>query len=117
MERRRKSAGPPARNAWDSTLDRLEHAEPTQGGEVDEGEEDPRRRAAAGRDSETGDGGYGGDAVEAGYEEAISQPDRPLDDEIHGDPRTHEGEPYPDEAKTSVEGQTPIGESGEIDMR
>lgn len=105
----RTRVAPGAANAWDSTLDRIEGAEPSQAGEVMPGLEEGRGGGDKGRDTETGSGGYSGDAVRAGEEEAIAQPDRPLDAEIRGDPRTHEGSSYPDDAKKSDQGQRPIG--------
>ena len=53
--------------------------------------------------------------AEAGHEAAVGQPNRPADLEIHGDPRTHEDEWYPDEAKVSDEDQRPIGERPDLD--
>lgn len=106
----RKRAGVDSGNAWESMLDRTEGAEPTQAGEVSNGFEEGRGGGDKGRDAETGSGGYGGDAVLAGHEDAAVEPERPADAEIHGDPRTREGSSYPDEAKRSDPGQKPIGE-------
>jgi len=95
-EGRKKAGAVPPRNAWETMLEKATGPDPTQAGEVEpEMEEDSRGGGDKGRDTETGFGGYGGDAVEAGYEEAAIQPERPLDAEIHGDPRTHAGEEYP----------------------
>ena len=105
----RKHAGPGSSNPWQSTLDHAAGAEPTQAGDVEPGEEEGRGGGEIGRDTETGSGGYGGDAVEAGYEEALGQPERPFDAESHGDPRTHEGTEYPDDAKRVDPDQGPIG--------
>lgn len=106
----RKNVMPPTRNPWDSTIDRIDGAEPSQAGEfVPELEEGGG--GDKGIDADTGSGGYSGDAVEAGHDAALAEPDRPLDDEIHGDPRTPVGSAYPDESKPSDEDQTPIGES------
>jgi hypothetical protein len=46
-----------------------------------------------------------------GLEEAGAQPDRPLTDEIAGDPRTAAGESYPDETKRVDRDQRPPGET------
>ena len=113
----RKRVGPGSRNPWVSALDRMEGAASTQAGEVPSGLEDGRGGGDKGRDVETGSGGYSADAVEAGVLEAGAQVSRPADAEIHGDPRTHEGSSYPDEAKISEEGQRPVGQTpieGEI---
>jgi hypothetical protein len=92
--RKRVRSGP--RNAWDATIDAVdEAAPPTQAGEVDAGDE-AGGGGDKGLDMETGDGGYGGDAVEEGRDAALAEPDRPADVEVHGDPRTRDGEAYPD---------------------
>ena len=111
--RKRTDQGP--RSVWNATLDEFEHGSPTQAGEVDAGLEDGMGGGDKGIDAETGSGGYGGDAVEAGHDEAASQPERPLDAEIHGDPRTRWDEGFPDEAKRADPDQKPIGESEEIE--
>src|SRR5215467_4006595 len=66
--RRRASPGP--RNAWNAQLDAEEHDLPTQAGEVDSGLEDGLGGGDKGRDTETGSGGYSGDAATMGLEEA-----------------------------------------------
>ena len=112
----RKKASAGSDNLWDSTLDRVEGVEPTQAGEdekdFEEDFEEGRGGGDQGRDTETGSGGYGGDAVLAGEEDAAAEA-RPLDSEIHGDPRTREGESYPDDAKQSDPGQKSIGRTAE----
>jgi hypothetical protein len=107
----RKNAGTPPRSVWNTTLDHIEGTEPTQAGEIPEGLEAGLGGGDKGLDAETGSGGYGGDAVEAGHDEAVGQPDRPADVEIHGDPRTPLGLPYPDESLRAELDQTSIGES------
>ena len=109
----RKRASPGPRNAWNAQLDAEEQDLPTQAGEVESGLEDGLGGGDKGRDADTGGGGYGGDAAAMGLEEAASQPDRPLTDEIHGDPRTAEGESYPDEEKRLDRDQKPPGEEVE----
>jgi hypothetical protein len=109
----RKRVGPSSDNAWESMLDRAEGAEPTQAGEVSAGFEEGLGGGDKGRDTETGSGGYGGDAVLAGNEGAAVEPGRPADAEIHGDPRTPEGSSYPDDAKRSDLDQKPIGASAQ----
>jgi hypothetical protein len=107
----RKDLTAPPRSAWNTMLDASEgETLPTQAGEVDEGFEDGLGGGDKGIDAETGSGGYGGDAAEAGYEEAIAQPDRPLDAKIHGDPRTSAGEFYPDDEKKTDLEQTPLAD-------
>ena len=105
--RKKVDAGP--RSAWEETLEKLDHDEPTQAGEIESGYEQGKGGGDKGIDADTGDGGYGGDAVEAGLDEADAQPERPLDAEIHGDPRTHVGASYPGDAKRRDERQQPIG--------
>ena len=107
----RKRASPGPRNAWNAQLDAEEHDLPTQAGEVDSGLEDGLGGGDKGRDTETGSGGYSGDAAIAGSDEALAQPDRPLTNEIQGDPRTAAGESYPDETKRLDRDQRPLGES------
>lgn len=121
-EGRKKAGAAPPRNAWETMLEKATGPDPTQAGEVEpEMEEESRGGGDKGRDTETGSGGYGGDAVEAGQAEAAAQPDRPLDAEIHGDPRTHAGDEYPDgvSAGEAIEdagdGRTP-GDVGGIDV-
>ena len=104
----RRTTLTPPRSQWEATLEETGTEERTQAGEIEPGRED-NGGGDKGIDADTGDGGYGGDAVMAGYDEAIAQPERPLDREIHGDPRTHEGESYPDDTKVVDEGQGPIG--------
>jgi hypothetical protein len=70
-------------------LEKAAGTDPTQAGEVEpEMEEDSRGGGDKGRDTETGAGGYSGDAVEEGSEDALAQPERPLDAEIEDEPRT-----------------------------
>jgi hypothetical protein len=90
-------------------LEESEGADRSQAGEIEAGDE-ASGGGDKGIDAETGDGGYGGDAAEAGHQESAAQFDRPLDREIQGDPRTHEGESYPDESKALDPRQGPIGE-------
>src|SRR5687768_12030929 len=106
----RKSASPGPRNPWNAQLDASEQDLPTQAGEIDSGLEEGLGGGDKGRDAETGSGGYGGDAALMGLDEAASQPDRPLTDEIHGDPRTAEGESFPDEEKRLDPEQRQLGE-------
>ena len=106
---------PTGRNAWESTLERMDETEPSQAGEVQPGLEEGLGGGDKGMDALTGEGGYGGDAVEAGRDAADAEPERPLDSEIHGDPRTPEGAAYPDDAKRVDPGQKPVGESREVD--
>lgn len=113
MKDKRKTLGPP-RTAWESTLEETEAPDRWQAGELEPGDED-RGGGDKGLDADTGDGGYGGDAALAGYEESLAQPDRPLDRELQGDPRTREGESYPDEAKAIDADQGPIGEDPALD--
>ena len=107
----RKRASPGPRNAWNAQLDAAEQDLPTQAGEVDSGLEEGMGGGDKGRDADTGGGGYSGDAAVMGLEEAASQPDRPLTEEIHGDPRTPEGASYPDEEKRVDEDQKPPAEA------
>jgi hypothetical protein len=110
-EGRKKAGATPPRNAWETMLEKATGPDPTQAGEVEpEMEEEPRGGGDKGRDAETGSGGYGGDAAEAGQEDAATDP-RPLDAEIHGDPRTPAGEEYPHDQKLSNPGQAPIARS------
>ncbi len=88
-------------NAWQSALDRLEGAEPTQAGEnppdlpsEDDDVHDVRRSAVESTDAE---GGYAGDAVELGHDFALAEPERPADAAV-GDTRTTGDEEYPDDA-------------------
>lgn len=98
----RKNLFPGSSNPWQSTLNKIEEVEPTQAGELPIGWEDEEVGGGGqGIDAQTGTGGYGGDAAEAGHDAAAAEPDRPLDSEIHGDPRTHEGEAFPDEPENS----------------
>ena len=107
----RKSVSPPTANPWESTLRKLDHTEPSQAGEVPAGLEEGLGGGDKGIDAITGGGGYGGDAAESGHDAALAEPERPIDSEITGDPRTKLGSPYPDDAKRSDENQGPIGES------
>jgi hypothetical protein len=93
----RKRASPGPRNPWNAQLDAEEHDMPTQAGEVDRGLEDGMGGGDKGIDAETGSGGYSVDAAAEGVDGADAQPDRPLTDEIRGDPRTHKDESYPEE--------------------
>jgi len=97
-------------NAWEAALEQTESAadERAQLGEIEPGAEDGGG-GDKGFDAETGDGGYGGDAALAGADEALDEPDRPLDAEITGDPRTHAGQNYPGSAKVADRGQHSIG--------
>jgi hypothetical protein len=106
----RKNLMPPTRSQWNSIIDLIEGTEPSQAGEIAVGLEDGGG-GDKGIDADTGSGGYGGDAVEAGYDAALAEPDRPLDDEIHGDPRTPAGSAYPDETTSNDDARTPIGEA------
>jgi hypothetical protein len=117
-EPRRKTLSPPM-TQWERVIEQSAAPDRGQAGEVEPGAEEGGG-GDKGIDADTGDGGYGGDAALAGAEEAESQPDRPLDQEIHGDPRTHEGDSYPDEAKALDEHQGPlrkesVDEEGEND--
>ena len=105
-EPRRRTLTPPM-TQWERVLDESDRPDRGQAGEVEPGEE-AGGGGELGLDADTGDGGYGGDAALAGAEEADAQPDRPLDREIEGDPRTHEGESYPDEAKALDSHQGPL---------
>ena len=123
MARTRKKTLNPPRTAWESALDESEGFDRSQAGEIEPGDEAGGRNKAI--DAETGDGGYGGDAALAGHDASAAQANRPLDREIHGDPRTHEGEEYPNDAKLADERQGPMAreareiedESGEDDTR
>ena len=97
-------------NAWEAALDQTDSGadERAQLGEIEPGAED-RGGGDKGFDNDTGDGGYGGDAALAGADEAFDEPDRPLDAEITGDPRTHAGQSYPGVTKVSDRGQREIG--------
>jgi len=98
---RKKAGATPPRSAWETMLEKATGPDPTQAGEVEpELEEEPRGGGDKGRDTETGSGGYGGDAVEDGQVEAAGQPERPLDAEIRGDPRTHDGDEFPEDDAT-----------------
>ena len=108
---RRKTLNPP-RNPWESALEESEGVDRSQAGEVDAGDEE-RGGGDKGIDADTGDGGYSGDAVLAGEEDSAADATRPVDREIHGDPRTKEGESYPDEAKRIDDRQGTLGD--EID--
>ena len=66
------------RSQWETTLDETGTAEGTQAGEIEPGREDGGG-GDKGIDADTGDGGYGGDAAQAGHDEATAQPERPLD--------------------------------------
>jgi len=120
-EGRKKAGAAPPRSAWETMLEKATGPDPTQAGEVEpEMEAEPRGGGDKGRDTETGAGGYGGDAVVEGNEEALSEPERPLDTELN-DPRTHAGEGYPSgvSAGEAIEnpgdGRTP-GDVGGIDL-
>ncbi len=119
-EPHRRTLTPPL-SQWEKTLEEADQIDRAQAGEIEPGDEDGGG-GDKGFDSDTGDGGYGGDAALAGYDEADAQPDRPLDREIQGDPRTHEGESYPDEAKALDPHQSPLrkvslDEEGENDAQ
>lgn len=103
----RRALTPPM-TQWERVLEESDRSDRHQAGEVEPGEE-AGGGGDKGIDADTGDGGYGGDAVLAGAGEADAQPDRPLDREILGDPRTHEGDRYPDGAKALDEHQGPLG--------
>ena len=92
---RRTSLGPP-RSQWETTLGAVEGTEGTQAGEIEPGDEDGGG-GTLGLDNDTGDGGYGGDAVQAGHDEAFAQTDRPLDGKIPSDPSTREADAYTDD--------------------
>lgn len=94
-EPRRKMLNSP-RSEWEAMLENTEGAERAQAGEIEPGDE-AGGGGDKGIDAETGDGGYGGDAVLEGETEASGQPERPLNAELHGDPRTHQGEGFPDD--------------------
>lgn len=104
---RKKTLSPP-RNAWESALEEAEGSDRSQAGEV--GNEE-RGGGDKGIDANTGEGGYGGDAALAGEEESADQSERPLDREIHGDPRTRQGQSYPDEVKRRDEQQHSLGQA------
>jgi hypothetical protein len=91
---RKRIAHVPA-NPWRATLDRLEGSEPTQAGEDVPEEDDVRSKAST--DETPGVGGYGGDMAELGHDAAMAEPDRPADTDVGIDPRTSEGEEFPDE--------------------
>lgn len=93
-------------NQWETSLEEAEHAQPTQAGETEPGFEDGDGDTRL--DADAGAGGYSGDAVLAGSNQAIRQPDRPLDREIHGDPRTYEGEGYPENASLADPNRKPV---------
>lgn len=105
---RKKTLTPPI-NPWESAL---EGSDRSQAGEIDPGNEEGGG-GDKGIDASTGSGGYGGDAALAGEEESAAQATRPVDREIHGDPRTKEGQSYPDEAKRRDDRQGTLGD--EID--
>jgi hypothetical protein len=110
---RKKTLNPP-RSVWETTLEESDGSDRSQAGEIEVGEE----RGGGGDkgfDAETGDGGYGGDAALAGEEESAAQSLRPVDREVHGDPRTHEGESYPNDAKTRDEHQGPWGRQVDLE--
>ena len=102
----RKETLRPPRNPWEGALEETLGADRSQAGDEDANEASLDRNPGI---DATGDGGYGGDAALAGHDASVAQPDRPLDDEIHGDPRTHDGESFPDEAKALDERQGPLG--------
>jgi len=108
---RKKTLSPPL-NPWERALEESEGADRWQVGETDAGDEEGGG-GDKGIDANTGTGGYGGDAAIAGEEEGAAEATRPVDREIHGDPRTKEGESYPDEAKRLDEHQGTLGD--EID--
>lgn len=117
-EPHRKTLTPPM-TQWERVLEESVEADRHQAGEVEPGDEEGGG-GDKGIDADTGDGGYGGDAALAGAEEADAQHDRPLDGKLQGDPRTHEGESYPDEVRALDEHQGPlrkesIDEEGEND--
>lgn len=91
---RKKISGVPA-NPWSSTLDRMEGAEPTQAGE-DLPEEDEQREERTGVE-QPGAAGYGADLAELGHDAAMAEPERPADTDVGVDPRTSEGEEFPEE--------------------
>jgi hypothetical protein len=119
-EPHRKTLTPPM-TQWERVLEESSETDRSQVGEVEPGDEEGGG-GDKGIDADTGDGGYGGDAVLAGAEEAEGQPDRPLDREIQGDPRTHEGDGYPDAARALDDHKGSLGsgadddEEGESDL-
>lgn len=117
-EPRKRTLTPPM-SQWERVLEESDEVDRSQAGELEAGEEEGGG-GDKGIDADTGDGGYGGDAALAGSDEADAQPERPLDAEIQGDPRTHAGETYPSETKALDEHQGPlrkesIDEEGEND--
>ena len=78
----RKKVGLPPGNAWDAMLRESEGDEATQAGEIEPGLEDGQGGGDKGIDAQTGSGGYSGDALEEGIDEALNQPDKPVDAEI-----------------------------------
>ena len=102
---RKRTLSPPI-NPWESAL---EASDRSQAGEIDAGNEEGGG-GDKGIDATTGDGGYSGDAVLAGEEDSAAVATRPVDREIHGDPRTKEGESYPDEAKRRDDRQGSLGD-------
>jgi len=106
----RKSITMPPRNSWETQLERMEGDDPTQAGEeLEEGDAGGDK----GLDADTGSGGYSGDAVERGLDEAEGEPERPLDVEMSGDPRTHAGEAYPHDAKSGDGHQPTVSRAAE----
>ena len=108
----RKEIATGPKSAWNAMLDQANESDPTQAGEVPEGLEDGLGGGDKGRDADTGTGGYAGDVAEAGQLEALAQPEMPLDPELN-DPRTAEGESYPDELKKADHDQRQIGAAAE----
>ncbi len=102
------------KNAWETTLEKLDHDEPSQAGEFEEGLEDGLAGGDKGLDSATGMGGYSGDVVEAGSDEADAQPERPLDAELD-DPRTRAGEEYPEIVKRTTPDQPSLAREAELE--
>jgi hypothetical protein len=101
---RRKTLTPPT-SSWERTLEEQEGPDRSQAGELEPGAEEGGG-GNKGIDADTGDGGYGGDAALEGYDESTAQAQRPVDREIHGDPRTHEGESYPEDVVVDPEQET-----------
>jgi hypothetical protein len=109
----RKTIPMPPRNAWEAQVERMEGDDPSQAGEFDSGLEEGDAGGDKGIDADTGSGGYSGDIVERGVDDAEGEPERPLDAEITGDPRTRAGEPYPEEMKRADEHQPTVSRAAE----
>ena len=110
-ERKRIVTGP--RNSWEAQLERMDGTDPTQAGEFEAGLEEGDAGGDKGIDADTGSGGYSGDIVEQGLDEADGEPERPLDAENFGDPRTREGDEYPEESKRTSPDQESVRAAAE----